>query len=218
MTDLESRTEPQHGTFDAVINAVHHHWIVLDNTRFDPTTPGRESDTGYIDGIPVGCVEAAYPGLLHRVNNPRATQGLAMGQRVRARVDIPRRCRLMRLHSLQHLMFLGYQLHHGRVERLAGHVSDTVTTLEVGEHRAPSEPDVDSIQRWVNRVVADNLVITSLSRPPARGRQFWHVDGVGTIACEGRHPDRTGKIGSFRLHHEPSTDGVIRVTATLHDV
>lgn len=216
--ELTSRAEPDRGCFDAVITAIHHRWIVLDHTHFHPATAERESDTGHVNGIAVISVDEGCTGLLHRVRDPMATQGLTMGQVVHAAVDLDHRRRLMQLHSLQHLIVLAHQVRHGRTRRGRGAVNGQRAMVELEHPRTSAEVDLTEIRCWIERVIAEDLVISSLSRPPERGRRFWHVDGVGTIACEARHPARTGQIGPFELRASQSTDGLVQLTATLLDV
>ncbi|MEL7158009.1 MAG: hypothetical protein AAFN30_15630 [Actinomycetota bacterium] len=218
MPELDARAALGRGCFEAVITAVHHRWIVLDHTQFQPATPERQSDTGHVDGIAVVSVDEGCAGLLHRVGDPMATQGLAMGQVVKAEVDLQRRHRLMQLHSLQHLLYLAYQLAHGRSRRLSGTVTDRWASVEVEQQRSSFEVDLDGIRDWIEQVIADDLVISSLARPPERGRRFWHVDGVGTIACEARHPASTGAIGLFGLRADHGDAGLVQLSATLLDV
>ncbi|MEM9616310.1 MAG: hypothetical protein AAGA59_25510 [Actinomycetota bacterium] len=212
---MDPRSDTQRGAFNAVITAIHHEWIVLDQTRFDPTHNGRQSDLGFIESVPVVGVAEEGIGLLHRVDDPHATQGMRMGQVVRCRIDLDRRCRLMRLHSLQHLLTLGYQASINRAERGVGTVTDQRTTVELRDSNRPPEIDVVRLQRWVERVISDDLSISSLTKPPEPGRRFWQVDGVGVLACEGRHLTRTSEIGAVRLEAETRGESTVLLTGAL---
>ncbi len=215
MHTLHPRSDTQRGAFNAVVTAIHQEWIVLDQTRFDPARNGRESDLGFIDGVSVvGVVEEAI-GLLHRVSDPDATQGMRMGQVVRCRVDLHRRCQLMRLHSLQHLMVLGYRARVGRAERGTGVVTEHETTVEIHNTGCPPEFDIADLQHWVDRVIRDDLLISSLTKPPGPSRRFWHIDGVGVVQCDGRHLSQTGDIGGVHLEASVLDGSTVLLTGTV---
>lgn len=215
MHTLDPRSDTQRGAFNAVITAIHQDWIVLDQTRFDPAQHGRESDLGFIDGVPVVGVVDEKIGRLHRVDDPLATQGMRMGQVVRCRLDLERRSQLMRLHSLQHLLVLGYRACIGRAERGGGTVTDRETTVEVHDPQRPAEIDLACLEAWIERVIGDDLLVSSLTKPPQPGRRFWHVDGVGVIECEGRHVAQTGDIGAVRIEATTISSCTVLLTGSL---
>lgn len=215
MFDVDAGTDQRRITFVASVNAIHHRWIELDRTEFHVATAERESDIGLIDGIPVVKVETGNDAVLHRVEVPDATRRLSLGQVVEGEVDGERRFRLMRLHTLQHLAFLGFQHRHGKANRLLRRVSAECSVVELGGAAVRGPIDVAGINDWMRRVVSDDLLISRLSRPLDPERRYWHVDGVGTIACSGHHPTTTGEIGDFAVEVHRTSEGCVRLTSRL---
>ncbi len=217
MFELDRRPSAYSVDFEAVIEGVHRNWIVLDKTLFLPDTAERESDCGLINELRVDQVVVGGGGfLMHQLSESHLSPCLEIGRPVTGQVDWERRFSMMRLHSAQHLAYLGFEAVHGPAKRQGRWVAADHSFVEVEPvRRLTTEVSAAPIMSWMERVVADNLLITPLSRGAEPDRRYWHVDGVGTIACSGLHPETTGEVGDFDLNVFEGHTGLIRLTTRL---
>jgi misacylated tRNA(Ala) deacylase len=187
--------------------------VVLDRTVFYPGGGGQPADTGLLrppagGAVPVAGVrlDPERPGeIVHLAGDPGP---LREGGAVVAELDWPRRHRLMRMHSLLHLLcravdapVTGGQVDDGK-GRLdfdvpdAGALDKDALTARLAAWIADDRPIA---ARWVDEAELDarpELVRTMSVRPPRRGRvRLVEVEGVDLQACGGTHVRSTGEIG-----------------------
>jgi Ser-tRNA(Ala) deacylase AlaX len=229
MYDLDQLPVAYVRQLDVVVTEVRRPWVALDRSPFAPATPERPSDTGTIGRVVVDDVVLGCDGTrLHRIGGARASPALVPGIQPRsepglepgcsyvALVDWERRFALMRLHSALHLVYLGFEATHGPALRHGRRV----TTEEAWVDLEPSRDlrdgmNVAAITTWVNRVISDDLLIARLCQPGEPSRPYWYVDGVGSLACSGLHPQTTGEIGAVEVGASCVPRGMVRLTALL---
>lgn len=192
--------------------------VVLDRTVFYPQGGGQPADTGALrpaDGPSVAVLGARAdperPGeILHLVADPGT---LREGDAVAAELDWPRRRRLMRMHSLLHLLcravdapVTGGQVDDGK-GRLDFDVPDAASLDKdalAARLAAWIADDRPIAARWVEEAELDarpELVRTMSVRPPrGRGRvRLVEIEGVDLQACGGTHVRSTGEIGGVEV-------------------
>ena len=217
MFDLEPPPEAYVVECRAIVVGADQEQLVLSRSPFAPAIPGRASDVGHVDDVPIERVVGDGDGTLLHIVDPAATpHRFAPGQEVTPRIDWDRRFAMMRLHTAQHLAYLGFETIHGPAKRHDRMVEHDRAYVDIEPTRALPDGVVGyAIASWMERVVADDLLISSLAHPTEPARRYWYVDGVGSVACTGLHPESTGAVGPFDLEVEEGGRGDIRLTVRL---
>jgi misacylated tRNA(Ala) deacylase len=217
MTQMLFRDDAYLASCTARVCAVHERGIELDRTVFYPTSGGQPGDVGRLelaDGRVtriLGAVKGEGPdAVLHQAQADDPLPGV--GEEVTARIDWPRRHRLMRFHTCLHL--------------LCSVVPGAVTGGSIGEDKARLDFDVatdslekEAIETRLNALIAEGhevrprwitdeelaaqpeLVRTMSVRPPSgHGRvRLLEVAGVDLQACGGTHVRNTAEIGRVKV-------------------
>jgi misacylated tRNA(Ala) deacylase len=216
MTEFLFRDDAYLRSCEATVVAVEPNGVVLDRTVFYPTGGGQPGDVGTLtaaDGRVVQIAEArkgATPdSVLHIVAADQPT--LAVGDRVTASIDWDRRYRLMRMHTLLHLLTAAVPF-----PVTGGQVSDGKGRLDFD---ADAALDKEAIERALNAYVArakpvaarwisedelaarPELVKTMSVKPPTgTGRvRLLDVEGIDLQPCGGTHVRDTAEIGAVRV-------------------
>ncbi len=215
MSEALFREDAYRRTCEARVIEVGREGIRLDRTVFYPTGGGQPGDRGRLlleDGadLPIlDTVKGEEEAIWHRP--AEGATAPAVGARVRAEIDWPRRYRLMRAHSALHLLCaaVGAPVTGGAVGELSGRL----------DFDLPEPPDREAIEARLDEWVARDLpveaswvdaaelearpeLVRTLSvRPPVgAGRvRLVRIGEVDLQACGGTHVARTGEIGRIRI-------------------
>lgn len=221
MTTFLFRDDAYLDVCDAVVTAASPEGVEVDRTVFYAASGGQPGDVGWMtgpDGAEIAVTGAAHPAgdrgrVLHRVDPAAAP---VVGSVVRLRIDMPRRSRLMRLHTALHLLSVAMPF--------------PVTGGAIGEERGrldfdmPAPPeDLAAIETALNAHVAADLPVsvewitdaelaarpelvkTMKVKPPVgqgRVRLVRIGAGAGTVdlqPCGGTHVRTTAEIGPLAL-------------------
>ncbi|HJQ60451.1 MAG TPA: alanyl-tRNA editing protein [Vineibacter sp.] len=195
----------------ATVIAVDDRGVRLDRTVFYPTGGGQPGDCGTLtlaDGRSIAITDTVKTdGDIAHVPAPGATPP-AVGDKVVASVDWPRRLRHMRMHTALHVMsavikgdVTGGQVNADK-SRLDFNLSGDVPTKEfvTEEVNRLIALDRSVAPRWITDdelAARPELVKTMSVRPPSgAGRvRLLEIDGIDLQACGGTHVARTGEIG-----------------------
>ncbi|HEX6115071.1 MAG TPA: alanyl-tRNA editing protein [Geminicoccaceae bacterium] len=215
MTEELFREDAYAPCCEAAVTGTLNSGVCLDRTVFYCQGGGQPGDRGRFlleDGAALEVVDTVKDGaqIVHRLIG--GIQPPPRGARVIAKVDWPRRHRLMRMHSALHL--------------LCAAIARPVTGGQVGEHKSrldfdlQGEPvDKDEIAEVIERWIAEDhpishrwvdaaelearpeLVRTMSVRPPtSAGRvRLVEIAGVDLQACGGTHVRSTGEIGAVSV-------------------
>lgn len=191
--------------------------VVLDRTVFYPQGGGQPGDTGRLrlpdgTGLAVsGTRRGEDPGeVLHLV--AEGADRLAPGAEIAAEIDWPRRHRLMRVHSLLHLLcravdapVTGGQVEDGR-GRLDFDLPEATLDRDALTARLAAWIAEDRPIRasWIEEAELDarpELVRTMSVKPPrGQGRvRLVEIEGLDLQACGGTHVRGTGEIGRVEV-------------------
>lgn len=213
MTTLQFREDAYMRECPAVVTGVSERGIELDATVFYPTGGGQPGDAGVLQSAAgdiaiLNTQKGDVPDTIFHVPAPGARIP-AVGEKVTAVLDWPRRFRFMRYHTALHL--------------LCAIVPGGVTGGSIGEDKARLDFDVatDSldkeaigtrlaalvagahpvIPRWITDAelaARPELVRTMSVKPPAgHGRvRLLDIEGVDLQPCGGTHVRNTAEIGN----------------------
>src|SRR2546426_9908680 len=208
--------------------------VVLDRTPFYAESGGQVGDAGEIVAAGGTFVVSDTQKIQSEVfghHGALATGRLAVGDKVVARVDAPRRARTMRNHSATHLM------HKALREVLGPHVQQKGSLVDAGKTRFDFSHDAAMTDEQIRRIEAmGNAEILRNEATSARIMKFDDAVKGGAMAlfgekygdevrvldigssrelCGGTHVARTGDIGFFKITSQGGVAaGVRRVEAT----
>ncbi len=216
MTDELFREDATLSECSAKVAALDERGVRLDRTVFYPLGGGQAGDRGELvlaDGrvlVIADTRKGSAPGeILHL---PAAGQeallaGLAVGQPVLARIDLPRRQRHMRFHTATHLLcaLVPHPVDGCSITadcaRLDFHMNEPLDreALNAGLARLVAGTHPVS-QRWISEAELDAnpSLVRSMSVQPPRGLgriRVIEIDSVDRQPCGGTHVANTSEIG-----------------------
>ena len=204
---------------EASVTAADEQGIQLDCTVFYPNGGGQPGDRGVLvlaDGREIVIADTrkgADPGVIVHVPEDGPAAADLVGQVVTARIDWTRRHRMMRVHTLLHLLGavvgagvtggsirddgsgrLDFDLPDPSLDKES--ITEDLNRLVRGDH--PVAP------RWVDERELDENpeLVRTMSVAPPRGQgrvRLLEIEGVDLQACGGTHVARTGEIGQVEV-------------------
>jgi len=212
--------------------------VVLDHTPFYAESGGQAGDQGQIgsgttlfevtDTLKIQAEVFGHHGRL-------VSGHLAVGDEVRAQVDVQRRARTQRHHSATHLMHAALRKVLGaHVQQKGSLVDADKTRFDFSHHSPMNEQQVREVEALVNAEVLSNAAtaaqVMGFDDAVAGGAMALfgekygdtvRVLDIGTSRelCGGTHVARTGDIGLFKIVSEGGVAaGIRRVEAVTGDV
>ena len=199
---------------EAQVVAIDEHGIVLDRTVFYPLGGGQAGDAGVLlraDGLEVRIDDTrkhkTLSGAIAHVPGA-ASPGLAVGDRVTARIDAQRRKAHMRFHTATHLLCAlvphpvdGCSITAASA-RLDFHMTDPLDkdALTAGLARLVAQAQPVS-HRWITEAELDANpgLVRSMSVQPPRGLgriRVLEIQGIDLQPCGGTHVANTAEVGA----------------------
>ena len=204
--------------------------VVLDQTPFYGEAGGQVGDTGALESID------GRARVTDTLKNPEGTVvavaevtggRLAVGERVRARVDRERRFNIMRNHTATHLLHAGLRRTLGDHVRQAGSlVAPDRLRFDFTNPAPVSGEQLRQIQHWVNaQILRDYPLMTELTEVQAAvaagamalfGEKYGEevrMVRMGEISrelCGGTHCESSNQIGLFAIVQESGIAAGIR--------
>ena len=218
MTEELFREDAALAECDAVVTAVDERGVQLDRTVFYPHDDSQAGDRGelvLVDGRAIAIADTRKgetPGeIVHVLANADEHGALAVGTRVRARIDVARRRAHMRFHTATHLLCAIVPHPTNGCSITADYARldfDMVEPLE----REPLERELARLVGgahevrtvWITDEELDakpELVRTMSVKPPRGvGRiRLLEIAGVDLQPCGGTHVANTREIGALRI-------------------
>lgn len=201
---------------EAAVTAVDERGVQLTRTVFYPHGGGQAGDRGELvlaDGRTIAIADTRKgetPGeIVHVLANADDRAALAVGTRVRARIDAARRRAHMRFHTATHLLcaLIPHPVDGCSITadyaRLDFHMTDPLdkAQIEAGLDRLVAEAHPVS-QRWITdaELDANPGLVRSMSVQPPRGTgrvRLLEIGGVDLQPCGGTHVANTSEIGAL---------------------
>lgn len=201
----------------ATVTAADEAGIRLDRTVFYPMGGGQPGDIGQLilaDGGVIEIVDALKGETINEVRHIPApgSELPAVGATVVARIDWPRRHRLMRMHTCLHLLcaLIKGDVTGGQVGDGKGRLDFNLPDLALDKERLTADlnkliaGDHPVQARWISdteMAAKPELVRTMSVKPPSgQGKvRLLDIVGVDLQPCGGTHVARTGEIGRAEI-------------------
>lgn len=217
MTDELFRSNAYQKSCEARIVAVDEDGIRLNQTVFYPTGGGQPGDTGVLrlsDGVVIGIADTrkgSTPGEILHIPAQSVSAEL-QGQDVVAEIDWDRRYRLMRMHTLLHVLcavvpggVTGGSVRDGS-GRLDFDLPDMLLDKEevTAELNRIIEENHTVTSRWISdeELAANSELVRTMSVQPPTGQgkvRLLEIEGIDLQPCGGTHVKATGEIGPVRV-------------------
>ena len=217
-TDFESHVVWNSGPF-----------VALDRTYFYPTGGGQVTDKGWLGDLEVVDVSRRGPWVLHRLERPSPFQ---VGERVRAKIDVPRRTQLMQHHTATHLLNGALREVLGpHVWQAGAYKGPEAARIDITHYRALTREELHKVERRVNQVVREDRSVKSYFESrgeaerrfgftlyqggavPGKDLRIVEVEGFDVEACGGTHCTHTSEVGAIAvLDVDRIQDGIVRLT------
>jgi len=217
MTEELFRQDAYTAQCEAMVTAVDEAGIRLDRTVFYPMGGGQPGDTGFLrlqDGNEIRISDTrkdATAGDI--VHVPEGEVGMDLvGQQVQACIDWERRHRLMRMHTLMHLLcaVIPAGVTGGSIRDGSGRLDFDLPESTLDKEQITAElnrlvEENHSVSaRWISdeELAANPELVRTMSVTPPMGTgtvRVLEVEGVDLQPCGGTHVAETGEIGRVRV-------------------
>jgi alanyl-tRNA synthetase len=233
MSQLAAR-EPETRSFEATVEAVDGHEVVLDETYFYAESGGQPGDRGILGGTLVEDVHKRDGDIVHRLADPADESGIEVGGTVLAEIDDEFRTYCMRAHTASHALY-------GAGREILDDLG--YGGFDIGEEKVrvdfTTATDIDDdtlaeLERLTNRAIWDSRPVSWEEIPAAEAREREEVafntkteegvmsdsDTVRVVtiedfdwaACGGTHVGNTREIGPVTvLSRSNPGEGLTRV-------
>ena len=217
MTEQVFREDAYARECEAHVVSVDEMTVELDRTVFYPLGGGQPGDTGSLifdDGVELRILDTRNGPesgqILHTTEN--AVPSDRVGQRVIARIDWGRRHRLMRVHTMLHLLckVIPAGVTGGSIRDGSGRLDFDLpeSTLDKEQITADLNRLISENHpveaRWIanSELDANPELVKTMSVAPPRGQgrvRLLEITGVDLQPCGGTHVRATGEIGRVRV-------------------
>lgn len=207
--------DPYQDTCKAKVVSIDQKRIVLDQTVFYAFSGGQASDKGTIGGIEV--VEARKEGdkedIISITYTLEREPDFKVGDEIEVKIDKEYRLRLMRLHSLAHLLYYFVINKIGKVKIVGSNVAAHKARMDFFYEGKLSEVLLE-IESEVNSFIKEGHEIRmepDLDKPDLR----WWVCESWKMPCGGTHVKDSKEIGLVKLKRKTVGKGKERIEMLL---
>ncbi len=209
--------------------------VILDRTNFYPKSGGQDSDTGFINGIPVVKVEKQGDYVIHIL---KTVKGIKEGSEVDCSVDEKRRRQLTIHHTATHIVNGSARFVLGNHVYQAG-AAKTVekARLDITHYQPLTDEEIKKIEEKANEIVKKALPVKKFFIPrnlaeqkygfriyqggyvPGKIIRIVEIKDFDVEACGGTHLDNTSQAGKIKIIKSSKIhDGIIRLEFKAGDI
>ncbi|MDR1781430.1 MAG: alanyl-tRNA editing protein [Bacilli bacterium] len=170
--------------------------IMLDQTIAYAFSGGQESDYGSIGGYPIREAIKKENDIIYDIGN----NNLNVGDEVEVKIDIERRKKLIKLHSLGDivLQIIIKKIPDMDEHRIGAHVSEDKVRIDFN-----IDFNISSlfpyIQDELKKLREDNLAMEFGFIDESKGIRYWTLPGYPHTPCGGTHIKRTSELNEVIL-------------------
>lgn len=209
--------------------------IVLNKTPFYGESGGQAGDTGVIKTdnatLEITATGKTPDGVVLHIARFINGDSIALGDKVRAQIDVEKREATRRNHTAAHLLQAALRKHLGsHVEQAGQLVNSEEMRFDFTHFSALSGDELKAIEREVNEVILKGIPVETREMPIEEAKKLGAMalfgekygDVVRVVSagdfsvelCGGTHADNTAKLGLFKIVSESSVAaGIRRITA-----
>ena len=208
---------------------------MLDRSVFYGESGGQAGDTGVIKTesalFEVTATGKTADGNILHVGRIVDGDGISIGDKVKAEINVKAREAAARNHTAAHLLQAALREKLGtHVEQAGQLVNSNEVRFDFTHFSALTAEELHDIEQRVNEIILSALPVTSVEMPIAEAKKLGAMALFGekygdivrvvragdfsTELCGGTHVDNTAKVGPFRITSESSVaSGVRRIEA-----
>ncbi|AAK40671.1 alanine--tRNA ligase [Saccharolobus solfataricus] len=222
-------------SFEGKVLGIYKNYLILDKTTFYPEGGGQLGDTGLIidekssKRYEVVDTQKVNDVIIHVLKEEPST--IKVGDNVRGEINWERRYRLMRHHTVTHVILAAAKKVLGdHIWQAGAEKTPEKGRLDITHHKALTEEEVKLIENYANSVISDRRPVKPLEMNRMEAEMKYGVSiyegGVPNSAtirlleikdwdiesCGGTHVSNTSEIGAVKIINvERIQDGIIRL-------
>lgn len=185
--------------------------VVLDQTCFYPQGGGQSGDVGFLNNVPVLDTKPINGMIVHVVENKH---NFSLDMQVNGSIDWERRYRLMRLHSLSHIMEYFLFKRFGKLNLVSSFISETKDKSTYETNIQIDNEKLKPVEEDVNNFVSENHDIILYYDNIDLSVRYWECNNI-KIPCGGTHPQNTSEIGRVRIYRKSGGKGKQLILSTI---
>lgn len=187
---------PYQVEFDATVTKIVGNSVVLDATCFYPRGGGQVGDTGYLGGIRV--VDTQVSEEIDIAHILEIKPSFNVGTLVHGKIDWERRYKIMRLHSVAHIVYY-------LMQEVFGKDCKPASSGLLDEHKERSDylfkekldkEKLKAVEEKANQIIDKGYEIRTWSE---NGKRYWKIELFPVMKCGGTHVRNSNEIGEIEV-------------------
>lgn len=187
---------PYQKEFDAIVDRIDANKVILNQTCFYPKGGGQVGDTGELNGIRVvDTIKNDADEVIHILEKD---PGLKPGDMVHGKIDWERRHKIMKLHSVAHIVYnFMQQVYPGAKVASSGIVDDRKDKQDYMLPEGWDKEKLTIVEKYANDFIVADKEIKNWT--DTDGIRHWLVEGMPEMKCGGTHVRNTSEIGRIAV-------------------
>ena len=202
--------------FDDTILDIIGNKVVLEHTAFYAESGGQSGDTGKINDVSV--IDTQYSGsgkTIYHIVDPKDLKFLKKRSKVHGAIDWERRYKIMRHHSALHIVYLAFEVVHGKHKIIGSQVREDKARVDFEYF---DEVNLAEMQKVLDEAISKDIPIKVYPSEKDPDYRIWELEGYPTIPCGGTHVHKTGEIGTVSLKRKNLGSQGVRIYCSTENV